>query len=81
MLALFDLDGTITRHDTLTRYLGAYLRRHPARLRRVPGAVPVLGRYLLGRADRGELKSIWIRALLGGCTREELSVWTAHFVP
>jgi phosphatidylglycerophosphatase C len=81
VLALFDLDGTITRHDTLTRYLGAYLRRHPARLRRVPGALPVLGRYLLGRADRGELKSIWIRALLGGCTREELSVWTAHFVP
>jgi phosphatidylglycerophosphatase C len=81
MLALFDLDGTITRHDTLAQYLWGYVRQHPGRLARLPQVLPVLGRFALGRLDRGELKSAWIRLILGGCTRTELEGWTAHFVP
>ena len=34
-LAVFDLDGTITRHDTLVPYLMGYGRRHPAGLWRL----------------------------------------------
>ena len=39
---MFDLDGTITRHDTLLPYLLYALGRHPRRLLRlwrVPAAV------------------------------------------
>ena len=80
VLALFDLDGTITRHDTLAQYLWGYLRRHPGRLARLPQVLPALGRFVLGH-DRGALKSAWIRLILGGCTRTELEAWTACFVP
>ena len=81
MLALFDLDGTITRHDTLLPYLGGFLRRRPGRLLYVPQALPPLVRFALGRAGRGELKAAWIRVVLGRSTRAELQAWTARFVP
>jgi phosphatidylglycerophosphatase C len=58
-----------------------YLRQHAVRWLRVPAALPSLARYALGRMDRGELKSIWIAAALGGCTRAEIEGWTARFVP
>lgn len=80
MLAVFDLDGTITRHDTLFQYLCGFLRRHPLRLLRVPPALAAVARFLLGRADRGELKSAWIRALIGGTSRGQIEAWTQRFL-
>jgi len=80
VLALFDLDGTITRRDTLLPYLAGFLRRHPQRLVRLPRLLPALARFLLRRADRGELKAALLQATLGGCRRAELDAWTAHFV-
>jgi phosphatidylglycerophosphatase C len=80
-LALFDLDGTLTRRDTLFPYIHAFLHRHP---RRAPGALrvlPALLRFALRRADHGALKAAFIRATLGGCTRDELAAWTGRFVP
>jgi phosphatidylglycerophosphatase C len=81
VLALFDLDGTITRHDTLAAYLGGFLRRHPGRVVRLPQALPALARFAFGGADHGPLKSAWLKAILGGRTRAELEAWTAQFVP
>jgi phosphatidylglycerophosphatase C len=81
VLALFDLDGTITRHDTLAGYLGGFLQRHPPRLLRLPQTLPALTRFALGRAGHGELKAALLRAVLAGCTRAELAAWTALFVP
>jgi phosphatidylglycerophosphatase C len=66
---VFDLDGTLTRHDTLLAYLTGYLRRHPQGLARVWQVLPVLA-----------LKSAAIRAVLGGRTRAELGAWTGEFV-
>ena len=80
MLALFDLDGTVTRHDTLVGYLTGFLRQHPQRLLRVPQALGALLRWALRRADRGELKSAWIRALMRGSSRAEIEAWTARFL-
>jgi len=80
-LALFDLDGTITRHDTLLPYVAGFLRSHPARAPGLAHVVPTLLRFGLGKADRGELKSSLIRATLGGVTRPEIGGWTARFVP
>jgi phosphatidylglycerophosphatase C len=80
-LAVFDLDGTITRHDTLARYvLGFLWRRKCWRLPALLLVVPALLGHALGRTDRGALKSAFIRATLGGCRRQELEAWTASFV-
>ena len=80
-LAIFDLDGTITRHDTLAPYVFGFLVRK--RLWRAPALLlllPVLLGYALGLSDRGGLKSAFIRAALGGCRRKRLERWTATFV-
>jgi HAD superfamily hydrolase (TIGR01490 family) len=80
-LAVFDLDGTITRKDTLVPYVLGFLRSRPWRLAGLARALPVLVHYGLGRADRGDVKSWFIRTTLGGASRQELLRWTARFVP
>jgi phosphatidylglycerophosphatase C len=76
---VFDLDGTLTRRDTLPQYIAGFLRRHPARIPRLVRALPALVGYAW-RRDRGEVKSALIRAALGGVPRAALDEWTAHFV-
>jgi phosphatidylglycerophosphatase C len=61
--------------------VGGFLRRHPGRLLRLVRVIPALVRFALGRVDRGQLKSAWIRAAMGGSTRGEVDAWTARFVP
>ncbi|MGH8198657.1 MAG: HAD-IB family phosphatase [Steroidobacteraceae bacterium] len=78
-VAVFDLDGTITRRDTFVPYLRGWLRRHPR-----PGAggrafIAFL-RYLAAGLDRGCLKSDLVRAGMAGALREEVDRWTADFV-
>jgi HAD superfamily hydrolase (TIGR01490 family) len=79
-LAVFDLDGTITRHDTLLPFLAGYLLRHPWRLPRLLLAVPALARYPFDR-NRGAVKGALIHAALGGLARAQLEHWSALFVP
>jgi phosphatidylglycerophosphatase C len=80
-LAVFDLDGTITRHDTLAPYaLGFLIRRRAWRLPALLLVAPALLGYAAGLIDRGSLKSAFIRAALGGCHRKDLQRWTARFV-
>jgi HAD superfamily hydrolase (TIGR01490 family) len=81
MLALFDLDGTITRHGTLAPYALGLLLRHPARILRLPLTLPALVRFALGRCDHGALKAAFLRRTFGGLERCELDAWTARFVP
>jgi len=77
-IAVFDLDGTITRKDTLLPYLRGWLRRHPrAGFRR--RALASLARFILNR-DRGRLKSDLLRAGMGGAAAGEVRAWTADFV-
>jgi len=80
-LAVFDLDGTITRHDSLTPYVLGFLKRRPWRLFRLAMVLPTLLRFALGAADRGELKGSLIHWTLGGSSRQEIDAWTARFVP
>jgi phosphatidylglycerophosphatase C len=79
-LALFDLDGTITRHNTLAPYAIGLLLRHPARMPRVLSVLPALARFVLGRCDHGELKAAFIHKTFGGLERRDLDAWTARFV-
>ena len=78
-LAVFDLDGTITRSDTLAPYLWGYLWRRPWRVLRGFGGLPVALRYPFTH-DRGAVKGAAVQAILGGATREELDRWTEKFL-
>jgi phosphatidylglycerophosphatase C len=80
-LAVFDLDGTITRHDTLVPYaLGFVVRKRLWRLPALLLVLPAVVGNVIGVVDRGGLKSAFIRATLGGCRRKDLQHWTATFI-
>lgn len=78
-LAVFDLDGTITRRDTLGPFLLGYLRLHPWRLLRIPSGVLAPCRFLFDR-NRGAIKGAAIRTIMGGSTRESVERWADEFV-
>ena len=81
-LVFFDLDETITRHDTLLPYtLRHLLRRRPWRVPLLLGVVPPVINFILGRGDEGTVKQAFIKATLGGMRRTSLEAWTARFVP
>jgi len=81
-LVVFDLDETLTRHDTLLPYAGGLLlRKRPWRLPLLARVLPPVISFLLGRCDEGRVKQAFIKATLGGSHREEIAAWTERFVP
>lgn len=80
-LVFFDLDGTVSRRDTLWQYVQAFLWRHPWRWPRLLTVLPTLLRFWRGRADHGDLKASLLRAALGGTTRAAIERHTASWVP
>ena len=80
-LAVFDLDGTITRHDTLIQFVLGYLKSRPWRLFGFLLALPAVLSYVLGLSDRGALKGAVMHWTLGGSTRRDLEAWAERFVP
>src|SRR5262245_19490508 len=59
-IALFDLDGTLTRHDSLFPYVLGFCLRHPLRLPRLLSMPWHALRYLFAGRDRGALKEALI---------------------
>ena len=78
-LAVFDLDGTITRHDTLAPFLFGYLKRHPWRVVRLPFWALAPVKFLFDR-NRTAIKGAVIRAVMGGAQREAVDQWAEQFV-
>lgn len=78
-IAVFDLDGTITRRDTFVSYLRGWLRRHPDRRRGWPAVTAVL-RFLCAGRDRGRLKSDLLKAYMAGAALAEVESWSDEFV-
>lgn len=78
-VAVFDLDGTITRRDTFVPYLRGWSRSRPRRGRIGP-ILAACFRYLVTGLDRGQLKSDLLRACMAGATVEDVRNWTAVFV-
>lgn len=80
-LAIYDMDKTITRDATWTRFLLASARRHaPWRLALYPVAgLAALG-YLLKLTDRAGLKQFTQRLMLGqALTEPEMEALAEHF--
>ena len=64
--AIYDMDRTVTRHATYTPFLlHCALRRAPWRLLFLPLAIASMVAYVLKLIDRGRLKEINHRLLLG----------------
>ncbi len=80
-LVFFDLDGTISRRDTLFGYVVGFVRRHPARLLGYLRVIPALVEFAVARKDRGHLKGALLHAVMGGASRADINAWTADYVP
>jgi phosphatidylglycerophosphatase C len=78
-LALFDLDGTLTRGDTYRWFVARLLLRHPARWPRALLLPAPLCAFLLGRMDRGELKGAILRLLFAGLPRAQVTGFAEQF--
>ncbi|MGC1522833.1 MAG: HAD-IB family phosphatase [Steroidobacteraceae bacterium] len=79
-VAVFDLDGTLTFHDTLMQFLASFLRCHPRRclgLWRLPFAAI---QYAAADRDRGRLKSRLIRMIMRGESRAVIDACAESFV-
>lgn len=81
VVAVFDLDGTITRRDTLFPYVVARLAQRPWRLAKLLLVLPALCVYALAGRDRGRLKAKLIGATLGGETRADIAAWNDRYLP
>ncbi len=79
-VAVFDLDGTLTRRDTFVPYLVGYLLRHPWRGYRLLSLPRAVARFCAGRLDHAGLKGAFLRAFLAGARRAALERWTAVFL-
>jgi phosphatidylglycerophosphatase C len=80
-LAVFDLDGTITRRDTLFPYVMGF---PTSTARKALGMLALLWTLLLfalGRRDHGQVKAAFIHLTLGGQMRARVEQWTSLFVP
>jgi phosphatidylglycerophosphatase C len=78
-LALFDLDGTLSRRDTFLPFVAGLLARRPSRWLRTPLLLGPLTLFLLGRLDRGGLKGAILHALFAGMSHEQIAQWSARF--
>jgi len=75
----FDLDGTLTRRETLPYFLRETLGT-PRFLKLVVRSLPELGAYRLGRLRNDVVKEIVLRRSLGGQEPERLRAAVARFV-
>lgn len=79
-VAVFDLDGTLTWHDTMRLFVLSYLRRHPWRALRLWRMPIALCAFVAGQHDRGALKSSVIRMVMGGASRGDMDDCAESFV-
>lgn len=78
-LALFDLDGTLTRGDTYRGFVLRLLARHPARWPRALLLPLPVARYAFGLIDRGALKGAILRLLFKGLSRERIAAFARSY--
>jgi len=79
-IAVFDLDGTLTWHDTMLPFLAGYVARQPRRLLRLWRVPAALWNYLAGARDRGVLKGAVIKMVMGGEERARIDAWADTYV-
>jgi phosphatidylglycerophosphatase C len=79
-LAVFDLDGTLTRGDTFVPYVADFLSRRPSHWLRLVPAMATVVWYFLGRMNRDRLKERLTTICLRGASRDEIAACTARLI-
>jgi HAD superfamily hydrolase (TIGR01490 family) len=79
-IAVFDLDGTITRNDTYLAYCLGYLRYRPMRAPRAWSLPLSVCAFKAGLRDNTWLKVAFLTAIFGGLPRARVDEWTDLFV-
>lgn len=80
VVAVFDLDRTITRYGTYVPFLWSVALRHPLRLLYAGPILLTAIAYKLGFITRKRLKEFMLSRVLGGASRAEVEAWAAAFV-
>lgn len=79
-VAVFDLDGTLTRRDLYLAFLAQALRRHgPARPLRTAGLPVLATRFMLRGIGNDRLKTAFLDAILGGRPRSLVDALAGDF--
>ncbi len=77
-IAVFDLDGTLTTHDTFVAYLLSFGRRHRKSI--ALASMPFrIGAYLLKVMRDDQLKEQLLRSFFGHVSRNQIQEHTAWF--
>jgi HAD superfamily hydrolase (TIGR01490 family) len=79
-IAIFDLDGTITRSDTFLPFLIGSLWRTPTRWHRTPLLAAAVAMFALRRRDNSWLKAFFLRHIVGGRTRSAVAAYARRHV-
>lgn len=79
-IAVFDLDGTVTRTDTYVDFLLFCLRKKPARLICLPALTAYLLVHKAGFRSNHWLKARYLGAVAGGMPRAQLDTTCEEFV-
>lgn len=79
-IAIFDLDGTVTRSDTFVRFLVGSLWRSPSRWLRTPLLAAAVALFALRRRDNSWLKAFFLRHIVGGRPRSSVAVHARRHV-
>lgn len=80
VVAIFDLDCTITSKDTYPAFLLSVLRKRPGCWVRATTLPLPLGLHVLGLRSNSWLKETFLRAIAGGATREQVDRWVKAFL-
>jgi len=79
VLAIFDLDGTLTRRDTYVPYLLGLLARYPLNLFRASTLVGPLLLHLLGKKSNGWLKDRFLQVICKNVPRDTINRWSRQY--
>lgn len=79
VVAVFDLDDTLTYYDTYLSYLIGFLCTHPRRVWRIWRLPLDVLMFKCRLRDNTWLKSRFLTSILGGLAEVELSPWTRRF--
>lgn len=80
LVAVFDLDGTLTCHDTYIPYIIGFSIRHPWRIFRLINLPWYLALYAIGKVNNSDLKQQFLSSFLGGIGQEQINAWTNTFL-
>jgi HAD superfamily hydrolase (TIGR01490 family) len=79
-VAVFDLDGTITRVDTYVHFLLAVMRHHPTKALLGSWLPLAAAAHRLGWRDNAWLKRAFLGTIIGGMRRQQLEAIVEPFV-